>query len=323
MVVDEFVDPNSKMKLNKDESENLHYLQGDKCITYVSYGGTYDFVCNNNSVEERTHYERKYAEESLKCLTIQDCYKEWTDKSIPENLVMLKSLGDLSGKKILLIGNGTSFKELYFLCLGAEVVFTDLSLEAVKFVKGLFSFSEIKAEGYEKIEFHAVDALHLPFADASFDIIYGYAFVHHLRELDSLFSEIDRCLKKGGICRFLDEAYSPIWQFTKNTFLKPLQLYSHIKTGISPEDLRATKKGGYRKSEMTQIMQKVGFTKLLFERVSFFQHLWRRGIIKLFGGSDYLIRKGTPIMTGLDNFLTIKFHFMKRNLIRLVWGFNK
>ena len=323
MVIDDFVDPLSKITLSKDDKGNLYYRKGKQHIVYKNHNGSYDFVLNENLRRERDYYDIEYKRRLSKPLTLQECCEKWQHNAMPENFALLRSLGDLSGKKILLIGNGTSFKELYFLYLRAQLVYTDLSIVAIKFMKELFYSSELGEMGYNNVEFHAVDALHLPFPDASFDIIYGYAFVHHIDDIDSFFSEISRCLKKGGMCRFLDNAYSPLWHFMKNTCLKPLQLYSHRRTGISPEDLKATKKGGYRKDEIIQIMQKYNFRELVFERVSFFQHLWTRGIIKLFGGNVFFIRKGTPIMTGIDKYLTQKSSFMKKNTIRLVWGFYK
>ena len=253
MVSDRFVDPKTKIELSTDDNGDMYYLKGNQRIKYKNYGGIYDFVSNNNLTTERAHYDSRYTKAISKHLTIKECYERWVDKTVPENAILLDSLGGLSGKKILLLGNGTSFKELYFLHLGAKIVYTDLSLEAVKFMKDLFSSSELKAKSENNIEFHAVDALYLPFPNASIDIIYGYAFVHHIENLDSFFCEVNRCLKKGGICRFLDDAYSPVWQFMKNSFLKPLQLYSHKKTGISPEDLKATRKGGFRKDEILKI----------------------------------------------------------------------
>ena len=325
MVIDKYVDPYTKHTLDKDAKGNLYCRQEKQDIAYVSYNGSYDFVrSKNNCAKEKEHYNRKYKHSiPEKKLGLKDICEQWYDKSLPHNLILLNSLGDLSGKRILLLGNGTSSKELYFLHQGANIVYTDISIDAALFMKNLFSYSELRESGYVNIEFHAVDALHLPFPDASFDIIYGYAFVHHIEDLDQLFSEVSRCLKQDGICRFFDDADSPIWQLMKNTLLRPLQLYSHRKTGISPADLRATQKGGYRKDEIIQLRQKFGFKKSIYKRVSFFNRLFNRGIMKLLGGNDYLIRKGTPIVLCIDNYLAQKSSLMRRNLIYLVWGFDK
>ena len=322
-MMERYVDPYTKHPLNKDGKGNLYYQQGEKYIEYVSYKGSYDFVRANL---EREYYNSVYKDLALKKLTFKDVYKQWLDDKYPQYLIMLNSLGNLSNKRMLILGNGTSSKEFYFLKVGAKIIYTDLAIEAVNFMKDKLFSSELKEMGHENIEFHAVDALHLPFPDASFDVIYGNAMVHHINDLNQFFSEVNRCLKKDGICRFIDDAYSPIWEFTKNTLLKPLQLYIHNKRGISPEDLRATQRGGYRREELIELMHKFGFTKLVFIRVSFFQHLFRRGIGKLLGYDHYLIRNNTPIMKvtkWLDDNFAKKNNLMQKNLIKLVWGFNK
>lgn len=324
MIIEQFVDPKVKAALGKDEKGNLFYHDGKQCHVYRNYDGIYDFVCGGESAKEKSHYDTKYAKTRLGPLSLEDVSKEWFDTSSPENLILLQSLGNLRNKKVLLLGNGTSFKELYFYCLGADVVYTDLSIEAVKYVKNLFYESKLREINRGSIEFYAIDSFFMPFPDESFDIVYGYAFVHHIENLNPFFVEINRCLKRNGICRFLDDAYSPLWVFIKNSVLKPLQRYSHKKAGISPADLVATKKGGYKKEELHQIMLDFRFEEIIFDRISFFLYLWKRGVTKLLGKNNSLIfRKGTPVMTKLDKFITKRTHLMERNLLRLIWGFDK
>lgn len=325
MVIDEYVDPYTKKILTKDDKGNLYSQLEKENVVYINYDGIYDFVePKGGRAKERNFYDQRYKDSiSKQKLSLNDIYQPWYDVSSPQNLTLLNSLGDLCGKRILLIGNGASFKELYFLHQRAHVVYTDISIDAIMFMKNLYTHSELMESGYVDIDFYAVDALHLPFPDASFDVIYGYAFVHHVDDLNGLFSELSRCLRTNGICRFLDTAYSPIWQFMKKTFLRPLQLYSHRKTGISPADLKATKKGGYTKDEIIQLKDKFKFTELIYKRVSFFNRLFNRGLTKCREDNYYLISKGTPIMLTIDNYLTNKSSLMRRNLIVLVWGFDK
>jgi ubiquinone/menaquinone biosynthesis C-methylase UbiE len=238
----------------------------------------------------------------------------------PELPALLASLGHMKGRAVLVLGNGFSLKELYFLILGAHCVISDLAFGAIERSKELFESSELSGTYCREIEYHAVDALNLPFADQSFDIIYGYAFVHHLEDLDRFFSEVARCLRPGGICRFLDDGFSPIWQFVKKTVLRPLQIYSHWKTGISPEDLAATRKGGYTRDEAREIMEKHGFNNMIFVRKYFFEYLLRRGSEKLGGKFMLPIR---PLLRALDELLERKTGFMEAHGLRLIWGFNK
>src|SRR4051794_32082785 len=48
----------------------------------------------------------------------------------------------------------------------------------------------------------ACDAGALPFEDASFDLVFGHAVLHHLPNLDRAFSEFRRVLKPGGAVAF-------------------------------------------------------------------------------------------------------------------------
>jgi ubiquinone/menaquinone biosynthesis C-methylase UbiE len=51
----------------------------------------------------------------------------------------------------------------------------------------------------------ACDAEDLPFADASFDLVFGHAVLHHLPNLDRAFCEFRRVLKPGGAVAFAGE----------------------------------------------------------------------------------------------------------------------
>jgi ubiquinone/menaquinone biosynthesis C-methylase UbiE len=49
------------------------------------------------------------------------------------------------------------------------------------------------------------DAEQLPFGDASFDLVFGHAVLHHLPNLDQAFREFQRVLKPGGAVAFAGE----------------------------------------------------------------------------------------------------------------------
>jgi SAM-dependent methyltransferase len=294
----EFVDPYTKQPLREDEQGDLAREGEGGKVVYKNHGGVRDFVHPEARMGmEKDFYDGRYREQDLPRITLEEVREPWVDAIRPENSILLESMGDIRGKRVLLLGNGLSSKELYFLHLGARVVYTDISIEAAVRMHEIFSASELKEMGYGAIEFHAVDGMHLPFPDSSFDVIYGSAFVHHLEDLDGFFSEVGRCLREGGRCRFLDGAYSPVWQAAKGSFLRPLQLYVHKKRGISPEDFRATMRGGYRKEELSAIMKKYGFRKMT-----------ARPFLLAMKWLDDVLERTRP---------------MAGNLINLVWGFDK
>jgi ubiquinone/menaquinone biosynthesis C-methylase UbiE len=210
---------------------------------------------------------------------------------------------------------------------GADVVWTDLSLESVKRRKKQFESSEIAEKSRGTIEFHAVEATHLPFPDESFDIIYGAAFVHHLSltEQDTFFREVRRCLRPNGICRFLDQAYSPMWRSLTDGVLLPLKRISYWLNPRSPADVRADREGGMRREQLYRVMRKHGFRELLFEREWFFFRIVTRHYGKLVNYNRHAMAVATPLFKAvkwLDASL-MDSAFMKNNGLMLIWGFTK
>jgi SAM-dependent methyltransferase len=51
----------------------------------------------------------------------------------------------------------------------------------------------------------AADAETLPFADESFDLVFGHAVLHHIPDLDGAFAEFTRVLSPGGTLAFCGE----------------------------------------------------------------------------------------------------------------------
>ena len=49
------------------------------------------------------------------------------------------------------------------------------------------------------------DAERLPFADASFDLVFGHAVLHHIPDLERAFAEFERVLAPGGTVLFAGE----------------------------------------------------------------------------------------------------------------------
>src|SRR5204863_4173260 len=49
------------------------------------------------------------------------------------------------------------------------------------------------------------DASSLPFADDSFDLVFGHAVLHHIPDLEQAFAEFRRVLRPGGTLAFCGE----------------------------------------------------------------------------------------------------------------------
>src|SRR5690606_13359598 len=114
---------------------------------------------------------------------------------------------DITGKTVVIIGNGTSEKELALLDKRpGTFVYSDLSPIAAATMR-----SRVTTPEGTQAYFCAIDAHRLPLQDNSVDLLYGYAMVHHLPRLEEFFEGVVRILKPGGKAVFMDDAYAPAW----------------------------------------------------------------------------------------------------------------
>jgi SAM-dependent methyltransferase len=99
------------------------------------------------------------------------------------------------------IGAGTGYFTLNLLQLGTigRATATDIS-------PGMLSTLRATAErlGLE-VETVRTEAERLPFADESFDLVFGHAVLHHIPDLSRAFSEFHRVLRPGGTLAFCGE----------------------------------------------------------------------------------------------------------------------
>ena len=103
--------------------------------------------------------------------------------------------------RALEIGAGTGYFSLNLLQSGLirEAVCTDIS-------RGMLDELERSAAKLGvSVETARCDAAELPFADDSFDLVFGHAVLHHLPDLDAAFREFRRVLRPGGRVAFCGE----------------------------------------------------------------------------------------------------------------------
>src|SRR5215216_6199074 len=115
-----------------------------------------------------------------------------------------KALGEWPERRFehgLEIGAGTGYFCLNMLQLGVveRVTATDISngmLEALRTSAGVLGL---------EVETANADAERLPFDDASFDLVFGHAVLHHVPDLDRALAEFARVLRVGGTLAFCGE----------------------------------------------------------------------------------------------------------------------
>jgi SAM-dependent methyltransferase len=99
------------------------------------------------------------------------------------------------------IGAGTGYFTLNLLRAGVlgSAVASDISPGM------LHALSESAAELGLSVDTVACEAASLPFEDASFDLVFGHAVLHHLPDLAAAFREFRRVLRPGGVVAFCGE----------------------------------------------------------------------------------------------------------------------
>ena len=114
-----------------------------------------------------------------------------------------KALGGELGhyERGLEIGAGTGYFGLNLVLAGAIDAYTASDISP-----GMLGVLERTAAALSvEVETACTEASELPFADESFDIVFGHAILHHLPDLDGAFEEFMRVLRPGGVLAFCGE----------------------------------------------------------------------------------------------------------------------
>jgi SAM-dependent methyltransferase len=285
--------------------------------------GVIDFVPEDRGGEERAYYDDFYEHAPVPRApgAIVTLARTWTEPTAPWEMQRLwNRLGDLRNQTVLLLGNGESYNELYLLTQKPQaLIYSDLSPVGLRELR-----LHVDAARHHNLLFAAIDAMDLPLRDGSVDLVYGFAFAHHLPDVERFLGEAARVLRPGGRCVLMDNAYSPIWQHLKLVWLRPLMRLSHRREPRSPEDVRETMAGGFREERLAEVIRGVGGIPW-FERFALFYYVWHRASVALFPEVARLLPRHDLISAAcmrVDGFLS-RFAWVRRNMIRLIWGFDK
>ncbi|MFL5327414.1 MAG: class I SAM-dependent methyltransferase [Gemmataceae bacterium] len=106
-------------------------------------------------------------------------------------------LGDVRGKRVLDLGCGHGMAAVVLARRGARVTACDLSPGYVT------EAQQRAAANGVSIRFNTADAEHLPYADHSFNAVWGHAILHHL-DVPTAARELRRVLKPSGVAVFCE-----------------------------------------------------------------------------------------------------------------------
>ncbi|GAC1317832.1 MAG: class I SAM-dependent methyltransferase [Thermoleophilaceae bacterium] len=173
---------------------------------------------------------------------------------------LTKALGGHPGRLVrtLEIGAGTGYFSINLALAGviADPVATDIS-------RGMLDELERSAnECGVNIETRRCEAERLPFADASFDLVFGHAVLHHLPDLDAAFAEFRRVLQPGGRIAFCGEPSKHgdrLARVPKRAALRVAPLWRRL-VGAAPRVERFTGPGEAAEHDLEHVVDVHAFT---------------------------------------------------------------
>lgn len=143
-------------------------------------------------------------------------------------------------QKVLEIGCGRCTIGQYFARDGKDVTCSDISERAIAIAEKNFSAAHLAGTMAQ------ADALHLPFADASFDLTVSVGLLEHLEwpDMRQCLREQYRVLKPGGMLAFINVPH----KLSIQTFFQKHDHYHREQLG--PEDYaRACREAGFSHTE--------------------------------------------------------------------------
>jgi ubiquinone/menaquinone biosynthesis C-methylase UbiE len=163
---------------------------------------------------------------------------------------------DVGGKNVLEVGAGTGRDSFALAQRGARVVTIDYSDQSLRLIRGV-------AAG--ELEIVCGDALSLPFANESFDIVFHQGLLEHFRRPVELLRENHRVLRRGG---YLLVDVPQRWHYytlMKHALMAANRWFAGWETEFSARELSA-------------LMRTAGFEVVGEYGSNLFPPVWYRGV---------------------------------------------
>jgi len=153
-------------------------------------------IATERRATEREFHDRQASARAAARLELRFTDEEYLDHETWVRPAFEK-LGSLAGKSVLDYGCGHGMAAVTLARAGAAVTAIDLSPGYVNETRERARVNRVKVNAL------AADGEDLPFADESFDAVWGAAILHHL-DLRLAGRELSRVLKPGGVAVFCE-----------------------------------------------------------------------------------------------------------------------
>jgi SAM-dependent methyltransferase len=114
-----------------------------------------------------------------------------------EGPLLVETIGDLRGKRLLECGSGSGWVSVLFARAGAEVWSFDITREMIERAVRTARVNDLA----DRIHPEEMSFEDLSYADAFFDVAVGFGVLHHV-DLDGARDSLHRVLKPGGLAVF-------------------------------------------------------------------------------------------------------------------------
>jgi len=164
-------------------------------------------------------------------------------------LPRLVDFSGFKGQRLLEVGCGIGTDLVRFAKGGARVTGVDLAQTAIDLARKNFDLHGVAAE-----ELRVANGEALPYADASFDVVYGHGVIQYTSNAPQLIREMHRVLKPGGTGIFM--------VYNRVSWLNAMSKV--MKVALEHEDAPVLKK--YSISEFRTLLKPFAETRIEPER---------------------------------------------------------
>ncbi len=234
------------------------------------------------------------------------------DRKRPPFADPLRALG--KDAVILEVAAGRAAHSLALLQEGHRVIVSDVSQGSVRWAAEAAKRLGIDARG----TFAVLDALHLPFPDASVDGVFLTASLHHFSSPLLAMCEFRRVLRAGGVllvgyepAKWSYRLFKPLWDSLKRV------LRRHSPHAVSCAD-DATE--GFTMADLRRLAWQAHFVEARVEAVDFLEKLYEHAVVlvrKFLRLPDSEYRPGSRYLRQVDRFLA-RVPLLKR----LAWNYD-